>query len=173
MIYKVRVIADIEEDVARDIAIRSNANLEDLHNAITNAFGFDGTEMASFYKSDKEWNQGEEIPLYDVSDELNSNVKTMSAYQLNDLFNQQNDKLIYVYDFFAMWTFLVELIEITSYDNEQYLPKVLYSLGNLPSDAPEKHFEGKKIEEGFDLYDDDNESDNDFLEGYNDDSKFN
>jgi len=26
MIYKVRVIADIEEDVARDIAIRSNAN---------------------------------------------------------------------------------------------------------------------------------------------------
>jgi len=63
MIYKVRIIADLEEDVARDIAIRSSANLEDLHNTITNAFGFGGTEMASFYKADNEWNQGDEIPL--------------------------------------------------------------------------------------------------------------
>jgi len=167
MIYKVRVIADIEEDVARDIAIRSNANLEDLHNAITNAFGFDGTEMASFYKADNEWNQGKEIPLYDISDESNSDLKTMSAYKLEDLFNQQNDKIIYVYDFFAMWTFLIELIEITTYNNEQDLPKVLYKLGNLPDDAPEKQFEGKKIEEGFGLYDDNDESD-DTQEGYDD-----
>jgi len=172
MIYKVRVIADIEEDVARDIAIRSNANLEDLHNVITNAFGFDSTEMASFYFSDKEWNQGEEIPLYDVSDELNSDVKTMNAFSISDLINEQNDKLIYVYDFFLMWTFLIELIEIKSYNNEQNLPKVLYSLGNLPSEAPEKQFEGEKIEEGFDLYNDE-DIDDDFSEGYQDDIDLN
>ncbi len=174
MIYKVRVIADIEEDVARDIAIRSHANLEDLHNVITNTFGFDGSEMASFYKADNEWNQGDEIPLYDISDESNSDIKIMSAYQLDDLFNQQNDKLIYVYDFFLMWTFLIELIEITSYNNEQDLPKVLYSLGNLPNDAPEKQFEGKKIKEGFDLYNDENEDESDdLLEGYDDEINLN
>jgi len=172
MIYKVRVIADIEEDVARDIAIRSNANLEDLHNVITNSFDFDGTEMASFYKADNEWNQGEEIPLYDISDESNSDIKTMSAFSLSDLFCEQNDKLIYVYDFFAMWTFLIELIEISNYNNEQDLPKVLYSLGNLPDNAPEKQFEGKKIEEGFGLYDDENETDS-FLEGYDDETNLN
>jgi len=163
MIYKVRVIADLEEDVARDIAIRSSANLEDLHNTITNAFGFNGTEMASFYKADNEWNQGDEIPLYDISEEPSSDTTTMKDFTLKDLFVEHEDKLIYVYDFFAMWTFLVELIEIKTYNNEQDLPKVLYSLGNLPDEAPEKQFEGEKIGDGFDMYDDDddNYSDND------------
>jgi len=163
MIYKVRVIADLKEDVARDIAIRSSANLEDLHNTITNAFGFGGSEMASFYKADNEWNQGDEIPLYDISETPSSDATTMKDFALKDLFVEHEDKLIYVYDFFAMWTFLVELIEIKTYNNEQDLPKVLYSLGNLPDEAPEKQFEGKKIEDGFDMYDDDddNYSDND------------
>ncbi len=166
MIYKVRVIADLDEDVARDIAIRSTANLEDLHNVITNAFGFDGTEMASFYKADNEWNQGDEIPLYDVSEESTGDKNTMKDFLLADLFTQQEDKLIYVYDFFAMWTFLVELIEITSYSNEQDLPKVLYSLGSLPNEAPEKQFEGQKIKEGFDMFDDDD--DDEFLSDFED-----
>jgi len=160
--FAVQVIADLKEDVARDIAIRSSANLEDLHNTITNAFGFGGTEMASFYKADNEWNQGEEIPLYDISEEPTSDTTTMKDFALKDLFVEQEDKLIYVYDFFAMWTFLVELIEIKTYNNEQDLPKVLYTLGNLPDEAPEKNFEGKKIGDGFDMYDNDDADNEDF-----------
>ena len=49
MVYKFRVILDAEEDVIRDIAIQEDATLEDLHNAIVNAYGFDGLEVASFY----------------------------------------------------------------------------------------------------------------------------
>ena len=41
MTYKIRVILDTEQDVIREIAIDMNNSLEDLHNAITNAFGFD------------------------------------------------------------------------------------------------------------------------------------
>ncbi|MCF6214172.1 MAG: plasmid pRiA4b ORF-3 family protein [Flavobacteriaceae bacterium] len=167
MIYKVRVIADLEEDVARDIAIRSTANLEDLHNVITNTFGFDGTEMASFYKADNECNQGDEIPLYDISEESAEATDTMKDFSLTDLLTHQEDKLIYVYDFFAMWTFLVELIEITNFNKEQDLPKVLYTLGNLPTEAPEKQFKSDKLEDGFDMYDEDN--DGDFLQSYEDD----
>ena len=168
MIYKVRIIADLKEDVARDIAIRSTANLEDLHNVITNAFGFTGTEMASFYKADNEWNQGEEIPLYDVSETTDSSKDTMKDYQIADLFIEQEDKLLYVYDFFSMWTFLVELIEITTYNNEQDLPKILFSLGNLPNEAPEKQFEGEKLEDGFDMYNEDGDYDS-----YDDETDYN
>ena len=60
MIYKIRLILDTEENVLRDIVISYNDTLEDLHNAITNAFGFYGTEMASFYRTDDNWNQGDE-----------------------------------------------------------------------------------------------------------------
>ena len=65
MVYKIRLILDTEENVLRDIVIGYNDTLEDLHNAITNAFGFYGTEMASFYLTDDKWNQGDEIPLFD------------------------------------------------------------------------------------------------------------
>ena len=67
MIYRLRVILDVREDVFRDIEIQGADTLEDLHNAIVQAFSLEGQEMASFYLSDEEWNQGEEISLFDMS----------------------------------------------------------------------------------------------------------
>ena len=70
MIYRLRVILDndTEDDIFRDIELDKNCNLEDFHNTITQSFGFEGNEMASFYLSDEEWNQGEEISLFDLGD---------------------------------------------------------------------------------------------------------
>jgi len=53
MIYRFRIILDVKEDVLRDIEIEETATFEDLHHAITQAFGFLGNEMASFYRSKK------------------------------------------------------------------------------------------------------------------------
>ena len=50
MIYRFRVILDndTEEDVFRDLEIRETDTMEDLHNIITQSFGFDGLDLASF-----------------------------------------------------------------------------------------------------------------------------
>ena len=111
MVYKFRVILDAEEDIFRDIAILQNDTLEDLHNAIVNAFGFDGLEVASFYTCDDTWNQEEEIPMFDAGDIPGEN-KIMSDYELADILDTENTKIIYVYDFINMWTFLVELAAV-------------------------------------------------------------
>ena len=73
MIYRFRIVLDndSEDDIFREIEIRETDTFEDLHNTITQSFGFDGSEMASFYVSDDEWNQGEEISIFDMSDVLN------------------------------------------------------------------------------------------------------
>ena len=44
MIYRFRVILDndTEDDVFRDLEIRETDTMEDLHNIITQSFGFDG-----------------------------------------------------------------------------------------------------------------------------------
>ena len=107
MVYKFRVILDAEEDVFRDIAIQETDTLEDLHNAIVNAFGFDGMEVASFYTCDDQWNQEEEIPMFDSGD-VPGEMKIMSDYPLNQLLGADQTKIIYVYDFINMWTFLVK-----------------------------------------------------------------
>ena len=48
MIYRMRAILDTEEDVIRDFEIEASSSLEELHDALSQAFGFAGNEMASF-----------------------------------------------------------------------------------------------------------------------------
>jgi hypothetical protein len=129
MIYKFRAILDAEEDVFRDIAINEDDTLEDLHNAIVNAFDFDGLELASFYTCDNQWNQDEEIPLFDTGD-TPGEMRIMSDLSLEDMLYEKQTKIIYVYDFLNMWTFLVELAAIEEKQAGATYPELLYSLGS-------------------------------------------
>lgn len=145
MIYKFRVILDAEEDVIRDIAIESGDSLEDLHNTITQAFGFAGNEMASFYTSDDEWNQGDEISLFDLSDDASGSVRLMHNTTIDSVVNESENKLIYVYDFMSMWTFFVEMVETAEPENGLTYPMLLFAHGNVPDEAPEKDFERRRF----------------------------
>lgn len=131
-----------EEDIFRDIEIRKTDTLEDLHNTITQSFGFDGAEMASFYVSDEEWNQGEEISLFDMSEGGNS-VRLMHETLLEDIVDTERTKLIYVYDFLNMWTFFVELGEIVEEAEGTDYPNLMFVHGQIPVEAPEKTFEAE------------------------------
>jgi hypothetical protein len=163
MIYRFRIILDndTEDDIFRDIEIRNTDTLEDLHNAITQSFGFDGSEMASFYLSDNDWNQGEEISLFDVSDSLES-VRLMHETTIESVTNEDNTKLIYVYDFLSMWTFLVELGEIVDEAEGADYPNLLFVHGQIPTEAPVKEF-STEADDDFDEYNDEID-----LDGYED-----
>jgi len=151
MIYKIRIILDTKVDVIRDIAISSNASLEELHTAIVSAFGFESSEMAAFYLTDNEWLQGEEIPLFDMSD--SNDTVIMRNFYLKDIFKQTEDKLIYVYDFLLMWSFFVELITVSEDTKQTELPKLLIAVGTLPAIAPEKQFVSDDLEDKDDFSD--------------------
>lgn len=139
MIYRFRVILDTEEDVFRDIEIEQDASLEQFHNVITQSFGFDGTEMASFYISDDQWNQGEEISLFDMS-EGSQSTRLMNETSLIDVAHEASPKLLYIYDFLSMWTFMIELAEIAEYENEMEYPNIMFVHGQIPDQAPNKEF---------------------------------
>lgn len=155
MIYRFRVILDndTEEDIFRDLEIRETDTLEDLHNIIAQSFGFDGNEMASFYLSDDEWNQGEEISLFDLS-EGSTPIRLMSETLINSEIHEAQTKLIYVYDFFNMWTFFVELAEIVDETEGHDYPNLMYVHGQIPEEAPIKHFEADEFDD-FDEFNND------------------
>jgi hypothetical protein len=156
MIYKIRIILDAEEDIFRDLEISSGDSLEDFHNAITQAFGFVGDEMASFYTCDERWNQDEEIALFDMS-EAGSGLRLMNETFLEDVLTENSPKLIYVYDFLSMWVFFVELADITEEEDGRSYPNVLFSFGELPDAPPEKNFEsepGPDFDDSFERYED-------------------
>ncbi|EGV42952.1 hypothetical protein BZARG_2418 [Bizionia argentinensis JUB59] len=172
MIYRFRIILDndTDKDILRDLEIRETDTLEDLHNTITQSFGFDGLEMASFYVSDDEWNQGEEISLFDMSEGLNP-VKLMSETSLNEVVGDSRTKLIYVYDFLSMWTFLVELAEIVEESEGADYPNLMFVHGQVPDNAPEKNFEAENFDDYNDEFEDDLDIDDydnlDFDENWN------
>ena len=149
--YKISVILDAKEDVIRTILVDNSVNLETLHLTIAKSFGFNGLEMASFYRSDNEWNQGEEISLFDVS-EGGSDIQLMSQTLINTVVSESSTKLLYIYDFLSLWTFMVELGEIVEEAQGTDYPNLLYVHGQVPGEAPEKVFEAEGNEDSFDEF---------------------
>ena len=85
MIYRIRIILDTKEDIIRDLEIEDKSSFEDLHFAIIKSFQLMGKEMASFYISNNEWVQGEEITLQGFGNDKNE--KIMKEYSLESLRN--------------------------------------------------------------------------------------
>ena len=159
MIFKIRIVLDVKEDVIRTISIDSSSTLEELHNTISNVFGFNGQQMASFYRTDDDWNQGEEIPLINMDD--SPGALSMATTTIEQNIEDEGEKLIYVYDFLEMWTFFVELIEISETSDEK-LPKLVLTIGDVPEKSPEKEFQAEKKSDPYGL--DDDEFDDNFGE---------
>lgn len=157
MIYKIRVVLDTQEDVIRTLLVDANNTLEEFHKIIAKVFGFNGQEMASFYRSDEEWNQGEEIPLCSMDDAPDALCMATTTLQQN--IEDPEEKLIYVYDYMSMWTFYCELIEVTKTTNSE-LPKLVLSIGDTPEVAPEKEFTADKTKDSKFDFDDDEFNEN-------------
>lgn len=137
-IYGFRVILDFKQaDIFRDIEISSEATFEDFHNSIIQAFALDAGEMASFYKSDEHWNQGDEISLFAVNDQ----AFVMSDWRLEQMCSETGDKLLYIFDFLNMWTFYVELMEIGDPKSGESYPRLIYSEGIMPGEREDIQFE--------------------------------
>lgn len=167
MVYNFRITLDFEkEDVFCDVAINADTHLEDLHQIIVESFGFKLGEMASFYSCDDNWQQEEEFQLMNLSE----NAQMMKDTTISSIVDQQHNKMLYVYDFFLMWTFFIELISI---DEARDLPKatLLQSHGKLPEKAPEKNF----VADDFDEFESeflDFDMDNEDFEQFDDDSYY-
>jgi len=135
-IYKFRVLLESEDDIFRDIEIKSTQNFDDLHEIIVAAFGFDNSQMASFYLSNDDWEKGQEITLFDmqIEEKEQEKVLVMADTIINAQVNCVGGHLLYSYDFLDMKNFFIELTEIkVKEDKAAFYPKVVYSQGEVPT----------------------------------------
>jgi hypothetical protein len=165
--YKIRIILDTKEDVIRTILVDESVSLENLHATIAASFGFEGQQMASFYRTDDEWNQGEEIPLFNMA-EAGEEISMQTCF-VDEILPEENSKLIYVYDFLKMWTFYVDVVEISS-EIKENLPETILSFGEIPEKEPKKEFVSENLN---DELDDEDIDDLDENYGHFDDYDFN
>ncbi|MEW6467374.1 MAG: hypothetical protein AB1458_00530 [Bacteroidota bacterium] len=132
-IYRFRVSFEEQEDVYREIDIKSTQTFEDLHNVIQVAINFDNSKDASFFLSDDLWRKGEEIVL---RDDKRKGRKLMSKSKLAVFIEDPHQKFIYVFDYEKEWTLYAELIKILDEEKGVTYPKCTRSVGNAPRQYP-------------------------------------
>jgi hypothetical protein len=126
-VYRFKVTFDDNEDVYREIEIKSTQNFEDFHNIIVQSIGFDNMHDASFFISDDYWRKGEEIRLKPADSK-----RQMSKCKIALLIDDPHQKFVYVYDPKSNWTFLVELLKIVPDDAKANYPKCVKTAGEAP-----------------------------------------
>ncbi|MEX0967023.1 MAG: hypothetical protein WD077_07280 [Bacteroidia bacterium] len=136
-IYRIKIWLADNESVYRKIDIRGSQNFEQLHQAILNAVNFDEGQLASFYISDEDWEQGTEITLLEMGDTDEENeLLVMRSTELDHIVGENFNRFIYVYDFVNMWTFRLQVLETLPEQEGLNYPMVVESEGAVPEQYP-------------------------------------
>ena len=143
MTVHLRIILDHTNDIFRDILISSEDTLEQLHHAIVSAFKLNAEEMAAFYLTNEEWEQGEEISLLSMQE----SSQEMKDITISAIFNKEDSRLIYIQDFLTMWRFLIEVEELIEKSTQKELPATVLSFGEMPGEAPNLQFVSEEQKE--------------------------
>lgn len=122
-----RVIADTDDTVLKEIRIKGGASMMQLHEHIYSSFGLAPGEMGSFYESTPDWDQGNELPMFAMEEDSPSMEGTSVAS-----FFEHRAHGLYVYNFLDMNIFYVEKTKTSEEEGfEDFV--VLSSIGELPA----------------------------------------
>ena len=168
-IYRFRVTFEDQDDVTRDIEIRSTQTFEDLHHGIHSAIGFDASKQASFYLSDDHWTKGQEFTNRELKESEKENIFAFRKSRLCDYISDPHQKIYYIFDPEAQWAFRVEMIKIVPSEelNASYprcikltgeAPKQYGTIAGGPLPVPEDFDPDDLLDEDDDIEDDESEN---------------
>lgn len=112
MIYRFIIISDEADDFVREIQIDPEATFYDFHEAILKCVGYSNDQMTSFFICDDDWEKEKEITLEEMNDNPEIDSWVMKDTPLNELIEDEKQKLLYVYDYLTERCFFIELSEI-------------------------------------------------------------
>jgi hypothetical protein len=129
-IYKFRVAFEDNDDVYRDIEIKSTQTFEDFFHCILDAVNFDRIHAGSFFVSDDFWRKNEEITLR--KEDMADDVELMKAVKIARYVNDPHQRFTLVYDEAVAWSFLIELQKIIKEEGNLIYPCVVKTAGKEP-----------------------------------------
>ena len=112
MIYRFTIISDEVDDFVREIQIDPEATFFDLHEAILKAANYTNDQMTSFFICDDDWEIEKEITLEEIDNKPEMDSWIMKETRLNELIEDEKQKLLYVFDYMTERCFFIELSEI-------------------------------------------------------------
>lgn len=139
-VYRFRVSFEENEDVYRDIDVKSGQTFEEFHTVIQQAFKFDNKHAASFFVSDDYWRKNQEITLRKEDlplepEDIKAGVdpkKLMSETKIAKFIEQPHQRFVYVFDPNVQWSFLIEMVKIAEESAKTNYPAIVRSVGTAP-----------------------------------------
>lgn len=164
MIYRFTIISDEVDDFLREIQISPDATFLDFHKAILKSVGYEDNQLTSFFICDDDWSKEEEITLEEMDSNTEVDNYVMADTKIDELVEDEKQKLIYVFDYMTERCFFIQLSEIIT-GKDIDAPKCTKKQGVPPKQAidfeeAEKKQKEKDLDLGEDFYGD---------QGYNDD----
>ena len=129
-VYRFRVAFEDNEEITRDIEIKSGQTFKDFHQAILESIKFDTKHAASFFVSDDYWRKNQEVTLLEEDQE--DGAKLMKDTKISSCIETPYQRFIYIYDKKVQWTFLIELIKIDAEKPKVNYPVCIKTQGHAP-----------------------------------------
>lgn len=131
MVFRFLILSDEVDDFKREIKIDPEATFLDLHNVLLDSVEYSKDQMTSFFLCDDDWSKKTEITRVemDTSSEVDSYV--MEDTRLEELLEDEQQKILFVFDYMTERAFFMELREIIPGQDIQ-APIVSKSVGLAP-----------------------------------------
>jgi hypothetical protein len=139
-VFKLRIESDESSNFTLEVEIKASQTFKVLHDFLIKTLNLKGDELASFYVTDEKWQKSEEITLLDMSGDEDEHVNDedethtiylMSKTRLDTFIEEENQYLLYEYDFLQMHTFYIEVIQIGSSEKGITYPRLTGKQGQL------------------------------------------
>ncbi|MBR5298218.1 MAG: hypothetical protein IKU29_10195 [Parabacteroides sp.] len=117
MVFRFLILSDEVEDFKREIQIDSEATFLELYEAIVDSVGYTKDQICSFFICEDDWSKTTEITLIemDTTSEVDSYI--MEDTRLEELLEDEHQKLLFVFDYMTERSFFMELREIITGKN--------------------------------------------------------
>ncbi|MFT4061677.1 MAG: hypothetical protein QM642_04885 [Edaphocola sp.] len=152
---KFRVYWEEDDNIYRDIVIKTGQSFSALHEAILKAYEFDNKHKASFFQSNDNWHRGRELASDVLANKKDAPALSMMRTPVSALVEKPDQKFVYTYDPAKKWTFLVALIGIDKEeDSRKEYPYCSKKEGVAPAQSGIKGLANERlleIEEKYDL----------------------
>lgn len=111
MVYKFKLVSDEVSNFSREIEIDANSSFLQLRNAILDSVNYTKDDIDSFFLCDDEWQRQEEITLEDMGSSSDQDIWIMEDTPLNELIEEEGQKLVFVFDYMTERSFFMEMKE--------------------------------------------------------------
>jgi hypothetical protein len=120
------------DNFKREIRINPEATFLDLHNTLLDSVGYSKDELTSFFICDDDWSKKVEITRVEMDTNPEVDTYIMEDTRLEELLEDEHQKMLFVFDLMTERTFFMELREIIP-GQDTTEAAVTQSIGEAPA----------------------------------------